>query len=732
MVNPGAFKGKRKEYMISRKKDYGDAKDAGTIEDCLAEIIQTYFRMFPPDRPFDYEPTDEEITENLEKEYTDPQLPDPDELNESEYAVEMGKWKERRLTIKAVKGAYQYLKDRNMVKKNLKGSKNGYASLMFQLSGKRLEKPRQYSAVSVWRRPNRKDIEAAARKRCLAEKKSLKTGLAPIREEIANTWFQALSVEEKEKYDNLAHEEHVAAMKQWKKDKKDPLTSDPESRQRCIANLPAVVQPLLDLIADATGWKVTLLAGGPCPARGGRMSMVNLHSGTTLGEVPMTFGRFEHVRYAKYLTPMFTNFLRKCYTLEECRERALPVDEDMPAFDEADENGPTFQVLDTTVPSEVDDTRLSRGNHAPSRPPSRTGSPLPVSQAPRPLPSGQDTAQTPEAPRSHSPSSQSLSHHVPSPAPESPPASPYRAYSREHSSPPDSPCPPPSPAPSRAAAPFLPVPPVHAAPPEHSAPQVPLQQPAPSRAARAALSTASTPEPQAAKAADSNRGNKRAVDDDDMNEDRRKVMRVDTGLEEVSQPKPLTRKGKGKGKKRALVVPESSDETVQPRWFLDSMQMFTEGAVGLGSDGNGSLGQEWNSLVRLWSLFQRNAGFSTDSKLPTANRPFPIKEWIGRARSPTYRPTISNVAEYESTYTRWWASMQPEWRIVNGKVDPKLVEGDWSSLHLPGQNGLVSVIVALFYWGLAAQDQKVRKNAWLRAVRNCNTAISRLGAAPSA
>ncbi|PPQ86467.1 hypothetical protein CVT24_010232, partial [Panaeolus cyanescens] len=108
-------------------------------------------------------------------------------------------------------------------------------------------------------------------------------------------------------------------------------------------NLPAIVQPLLNLISDATGWKITLLAGGPCPACGGRMSMVSLYSGTMSGNVPMTFGQFE-----SYLTPMFLNFLCNSYSVEECCGQALvgdDVDVDMPAFDSTDINSPSFEEL---------------------------------------------------------------------------------------------------------------------------------------------------------------------------------------------------------------------------------------------------------------------------------------------------------------------------------------------------------------------------------------------------
>lgn len=41
-----------------------------------------------------------------------------------------------------------------------------------------------------------------------------------------------------------------------------------------IQSLASFVEPILDLIADHTGWKVTLVAGGPEPADAGRLNMI--------------------------------------------------------------------------------------------------------------------------------------------------------------------------------------------------------------------------------------------------------------------------------------------------------------------------------------------------------------------------------------------------------------------------------------------------------------------------
>jgi hypothetical protein len=76
---------------------------------------------------------------------------------------------------------------------------------------------------------------------------------------------------------------------------------------------------------------VSLIAGGPEPADGGRLNIIrympltflcllevltrhSIHSGVTKGDIKMNFGRAEHSRYQKQIIPVFADFLRKCYS----------------------------------------------------------------------------------------------------------------------------------------------------------------------------------------------------------------------------------------------------------------------------------------------------------------------------------------------------------------------------------------------------------------------------------
>lgn len=51
--------------------------------------------------------------------------------------------------------------------------------------------------------------------------------------------------------------------------------------------------------------------------------------------------------------------------------------------------------------------------------------------------------------------------------------------------------------------------------------------------------------------------------------------------------------------------------------------------------------------------------------------------------------------------------------------------GNWEVLRCAGQNGLVSVLAALCFWGLAAFDDDAR-DAWTTALNNIFYAILQL------
>lgn len=134
------------------------------------------------------------------------------------------------------------------------------------------------------------------------------------------------------------------------------------------------------------------------------------------------------------------------------------------------------------------------------------------------------------------------------------------------------------------------------------------------------------------------------------------------------------------------------------------------------------MGAEWLELVRLWEVFEAREGFASPSNLSPHGRPPCVAEWIKRARAPSYRPPIANLDDYAQVFTQWWGSLQPEWRRSSGSLVQS--SGDLDVLRKPGVNGLLSVLAALFFWGLLLGPGEF--GAWLKAVDDVSWALRRL------
>jgi hypothetical protein len=152
-----------------------------------------------------------------------------------------------------------------------------------------------------------------------------------------------------------------------------------------------------------------------------------------------------------------------------------------------------------------------------------------------------------------------------------------------------------------------------------------------------------------------------------------------------------------------------------PSWFSNFKEGFVEQ----------HLGKEWEKLVQSWAAFEQREGYTEVRRLPKTGRPEIVGVWINRARPCKWRPPI-DLKIFEREFKGWWTAIQPAWRIVDGQVDTSITQGDWASLRLPGLNGILSVVGALFFWGLAAQGKTAPHAAWLAAVKDCQLVISLL------
>jgi hypothetical protein len=54
----------------------------------------------------------------------------------------------------------------------------------------------------------------------------------------------------------------------------------------------------------------------------------------------------------------------------------------------------------------------------------------------------------------------------------------------------------------------------------------------------------------------------------------------------------------------------------------------------------------------------------------------------------------------------WWASLQPSWRDFRRDRVSREVKGTWGVLHAPRTNGVLSVVVIVYWWAQVLEKDK--------------------------
>ncbi|KAJ6525533.1 hypothetical protein DFH09DRAFT_936608, partial [Mycena vulgaris] len=102
-------------------------------------------------------------------------------------------------------------------------------------------------------------------------------------------------------------------------------------------------------------------------------------------------------------------------------------------------------------------------------------------------------------------------------------------------------------------------------------------------------------------------------------------------------------------------------------------------------------------------------GFAENPKtgVSSDSRPGELQEWVrsghGLRSKKGFDPRILDLAGYAKRWGAWW-DLQPEWRkrgddrawVSGGEYDKKW---EWDCLAFPGQNGCLSIVAGLFFWG---------------------------------
>lgn len=100
MVNPGAFQGSRKQFLLGERPSYSAAVAGGYAADALAMIQRRYFKRYPVDLPHNLEPSPEflaAVDDNAPD--NEISMPEQDQISEEEYRAAMDQLAERQKLV---------------------------------------------------------------------------------------------------------------------------------------------------------------------------------------------------------------------------------------------------------------------------------------------------------------------------------------------------------------------------------------------------------------------------------------------------------------------------------------------------------------------------------------------------------------------------------------------------------------------------------------------------------
>ncbi|KAF7798118.1 hypothetical protein EIP86_009333 [Pleurotus ostreatoroseus] len=128
----------------------------------------------------------------------------------------------------------------------------------------------------------------------------------------------------------------------------------------------------------------------------------------------------------------------------------------------------------------------------------------------------------------------------------------------------------------------------------------------------------------------------------------------------------------------------------------------------------------WVQLERAYRWESMRQGLQTD------DRPKQIGHWMQYLRRDLKKtPEIQDVESYALAWWAWWRGMQPEWRVdvPLGGTMRRDGTGGWEKLRRPGKNGVLLVLLSLWWW---KAHPSADENAWAVAVEDVKWVLEAL------
>ncbi|KAK7017006.1 SERTA domain-containing protein 3 [Paramarasmius palmivorus] len=810
MVAHSSFEGSRAKFLDSHKDGYAQAVQEDWVKDFIADLGRRYMKRYPASLPHEEEPSQEHL-DAVDDDAPDPEamfpVRKPEQSKEEfeklvcEHEVSQGITRYRQIA--------RYMKYRYDKSRGIKGKDNPFGKLMEKLTGEAVEEPkRRRRAFDLWAQANQEEVDRMVERRIqeltdagevvvppndlvldkstgsTTDRQSAGAGLAQeeagaeseekqqgkgkkkkkfvkkgqnafvrVRQEVVKGVYDAMKDKEKKPWEEAVEKDWTARLEKYKASVNAGFSTEPAARQDCIMRLPAFVQPILDGITEATGMHCTMLVGGPEPADMGRLNLVSFHSGATLSSPALNFGAACQEGYRNLIIPLYGSYLRKCFTVEECKSRALPHQGLSLASSLSGELGINLDFIETPgIPREDQEEVGAESTACTSKPPSqapppsedaqknKNSSPSQSSHTPNQQPSTSTAGTSPASPVPQPEDRQSVPPTPPRISLHPPAASPVQHHPL--SSPPLSPAPgsaPPTIAPStpRGSSPYLFGSPAGSIKTDdlglsesndpgeemevkpgcglhgtgsaqavsrntrssaQSSAQVKSSAKQHKSGAdvhnRSTIPQVNSVAPKSASAKD--RPKPRPVASSSAGTSTSAATRTSTkrktqDRQPPSQPEKPEKRRKTANVAASITCPEGAPAYVQNLFTMSS-------AVGM----NGT----FYCILPLYLALEAKHMYK-GGNLKTVNRPDEVQQWYKRRRA-VWLPNIKDIARFSQELKAWFRFCSPSWRSPKGSALPMVRKaGDWSCMEVFGPNGMVAFLVALIWWQNALNTAEI-------------------------
>ncbi|KAI0037603.1 hypothetical protein FA95DRAFT_1472386, partial [Auriscalpium vulgare] len=107
-------------------------------------------------------------------------------------------------------------------------------------------------------------------------------------------------------------------------------------------------------------------------------------------------------------------------------------------------------------------------------------------------------------------------------------------------------------------------------------------------------------------------------------------------------------------------------------------------------------------------------------------RPEEVRLWQ-KGRRPWHDGKIKDLNVFMNKFEDWWCSLQPaEHFDTEGNTIAPSPSMDWSAVCIASANGLLSVLAAILWWGIAVKDNRedYAYERWFTAVGDVSAVVS--------